>query len=141
MPVEIFGYGRPPAVHSLCPVALPPPSVAAMHPTDELRVSTRALREAARAMGAGVPGWSAAALADELVAALASLSRDASAGWGAVRATAAAGEAAAASGSRLADSVEDVAAGLRAVADAYDAVDERAAGHQPGPRWAGPQQW
>jgi hypothetical protein len=108
-----------------------------MHPTDELRVSTRALREAARAMGAGVPGW----FADELVAALAALSRDASAGWGAVRAAATAGEAAAASAFRLADAVEDVAAGLRTVADAYDAVDERAAGHQPGPRWAGPQQW
>ena len=103
-------------------------------PRDTVRVSTRALREAAAAIGDGGPALSAATIADELVAAVAGLSRDASVEWASVRAAVAAGDAAATEARRLAESIAEVAASLRAAADAYDAAEDRAAGHQPGAR-------
>lgn len=146
MPVEIFGYVRPPAVHSPCSTPSPSPSVAAMHPTDDVpnavfQVDTRALREAAAAMGDGATGGAAVPPADDLLAALTVLSRDASAGWASVRAAATTGHAAAADACRLAESIVDMMASLRSAADAYDGVDERVAGQRLRPGWAGPQVW
>jgi hypothetical protein len=99
-----------------------------MHPTDEVRVSTRAMRQAAAVLGSD---GSAVAPTDELLAALDVLSRDASAGWPSVRAAVTSGLASAADAGRLVTSILDVATSLRTAADAYDAVDER----------AGPQLW
>jgi hypothetical protein len=101
-----------------------------MHPTGELRVSTRVLREAA-----------AAVIADDLVAGLAGLSRDTLADWPSGHAATAAVEAAIAGAAGLAESIAEMATALRAVADAYDGADERALGRQPRARWAGPQEW